>query len=275
MALRVLLTAGFDGAKHAVALAELLRREGCRVDPVLVVNPLTFTRVMETIRKRGFTGLRQQAMRLLGSNVSRTSSGEADVVEQYLRENKVQERSLKRWCRKNGSAYFRVNDLNDPRSVRVARDADVDGMIYAGGGILRDGMIEAVRGRIMNAHSGPLPEIRGMNACEWSLLLGVRPAVTIHFINRGIDTGKTIAVLPLTIEANDTIERLRDKCTVLGVEGITENVDAITCSGALPHGSSESVLHRQCYIMAPALRELVMTRLRSKTVPKLARTDRG
>jgi methionyl-tRNA formyltransferase len=28
-----------------------------------------------------------------------------------------------------------------------------------------------------------------MNACEWALLLGHAPAVTIHLIDRGIDTG--------------------------------------------------------------------------------------
>jgi folate-dependent phosphoribosylglycinamide formyltransferase PurN len=274
LGLRVLLTAGFDGARHAVALAEILRRKDYRVDPVIVVNPLTLPRVMETVRKRGFAGLRQQAMRLFRSGVPRARSAGLDAMEHYLRENNVHERSLKQWCRRNGSTYCRVKSLNDSASIRIAADAAVDGMIYAGGGILQDGMIEAVRGRIMNAHSGPLPQIRGMNACEWSLLLGVSPAVTIHFIDRGIDTGEKIAVLPLTVEADDTIEKLRDKCTVLGVKGIAEHVDALTRAGGLKGGSTEADSHRQCYTMAPALRELLLARLRSGRVPGRAGSDR-
>jgi hypothetical protein len=42
MSLRVVLTAGFDGALPVVALAELLRRDGIAIAGLLVVSPISW-----------------------------------------------------------------------------------------------------------------------------------------------------------------------------------------------------------------------------------------
>jgi folate-dependent phosphoribosylglycinamide formyltransferase PurN len=113
-----------------------------------------------------------------------------------------------------------VPDLNHDRSIEFVRASACDGVLYAGGGIIRGRFIDAARGRILNPHSGPLPEIRGMNACEWALLLGLPPAVTIHFIDEGIDTGGVVSQIPIGVEQGDTVESLRGKCVVAGINGI-------------------------------------------------------
>ncbi len=43
---------------------------------------------------------------------------------------------------------------------------------------------------VLNAHGGILPEYRGMNVMEWSLLQGDQIGVTVHFIDSKIDTGQ-------------------------------------------------------------------------------------
>lgn len=110
-----------------------------------------------------------------------------------------------------------VEDLNSESACSFARAARVERVLYAGGGILRERFLAAVEARVLNAHAGPLPEVRGMNACEWSLLLGCEPTVTIRWIDSGIDTGATVERIAIALEARDDLESLRGKCTVAGV----------------------------------------------------------
>jgi methionyl-tRNA formyltransferase len=94
-----------------------------------------------------------------------------------------------------------------------------------------------------------------MNACEWSLLLGEIPTVTIHVIDGGIDTGGVIATLPLELERGSTLEDLRGQCVELGVVGLRRAVESI--NAPLPVRAVDAGASRQCFTMAPVLRELV------------------
>lgn len=254
--MRVVLTAGFDRALHAVALAELARRAGHVVAAVLVVQPLQTRRVRQWLRQRGVRSLFDAARRLLGASGARSPDRR---MEQYLREHDIAERSLTRWCRRHDVVLHRVRDLNAPQAVEALREARADGVLYAGGGILRRAFIEAAQGRVLNAHSGPLPAVRGMNACEWSVLLGVAPTVTIHVIDEGIDTGGVLEQIRIQREASDTIENLRGKCVVVGVEGLLRALGAL--EGPLPARSQAAGRERQCFTLAPVLRELLEERL--------------
>jgi hypothetical protein len=261
--LRVILTAGFDRALHVVALAELLRRDGVIVVAVLVVSPYGWRRLRQTVRRRGWTFVWAAAARLTGASGLRGAPG-ADPVRDFLRANGIAERSLRRWAARHGARYLRVASLNEPRAVRPVRHARADGVVYGGGGILHEAFLEAAEGRVLNAHAGPLPFVRGMNACEWSLLLGHQPAVSIHFIDRGIDTGPLVEVIPVHREPGDTIESLRGKCTVQGIEGLRRHVHSLT--RPIPRAHPDGARHRQCYVMADALRELLACRLRENTL---------
>jgi methionyl-tRNA formyltransferase len=91
------------------------------------------------------------------------------------------------------------------------------------------------------------------------LLLGESPSVTIHVIDQGIDTGGVIASLPLEIEPGATLDELRGQCVELGVVGMRRAIDAIRAP--LPARASDADASRQCFTMAPVLRELLEVEL--------------
>jgi folate-dependent phosphoribosylglycinamide formyltransferase PurN len=259
---RPVLTAGFNGALHAVAIAELATRAGHSLAGVLVVSPFQLSRVRQLLRQRGGAALRDAARRLLG----RTPAGSSDdAMATYLDARGIADRTLSAWCAAHSVPIHVVPDLNEARSIEILRSLGGDGVLYAGGGILRRPFIEASRGRILNPHSGPLPQIRGMNACEWSLLLGLPPAVTIHVIDEGIDTGGVIERIPIPLEAGDTVESLRAKCVTAGVEGVVRAIPAL--AEPLPQRSSGPDASRQCFTLAPVLRELLDAKLRMRARP--------
>jgi len=256
---RIVLTAGFDRALHAVALAELARRQGHVVAAVLVVHALRVERVRQLVRQRGVRSLFDAAKRLGGANRKGSTD---DTVERFLEANEIRQRSLSDWSREHGVLCVTVPNLNSDEAAECIRTARAEGVLYAGGGILRRKFLDAARGRVLNAHSGPLPGVRGMNACEWSLLLGAEPAVTIHAIDEGIDTGGVLESIPIRVEDGDTISSLRAKCVVAGVEGMLRALPAL--EGPLPKRAQAADSSRQCFTLAPVLRELLDARLATR-----------
>ena len=254
--MRLALTAGFDRALHAVALLEELRRAGHTLAAVIVVTPFDVSRARALVRQRGMRVLSTALRRIVGARAATTGP---DEMADWVASHGIEERSLSSACRKHGIPHTVVRSLNDEASLETLRRAQPDRVIYAGGGILKSRFLQAAGEGVLNAHSGPLPEIRGMNACEWSLLLRVRPAVTIHVIDAGIDTGPVLEEIPLPVRPGDTIDRLRSRCTVLGVEGMLRAAGAPIDEKASSAPGAPG--HRQCYVLAPALKELLEARL--------------
>jgi folate-dependent phosphoribosylglycinamide formyltransferase PurN len=264
---RLLLTAGFDGALHVVAIAELLRRREHSIAGIVVVSPWSLKRVRKMLRQSGWSGLMKAATRLFKVIGPAKTNADDQPIRDLLARYQITHRSLERWAKDQGVPIWVVRSLNERGTVKLIEDMGCDGMIYGGGGILHNPIIEAVKGRVLNAHSGPLPYIRGMNACEWSLLLDYQPAVTIHFIERGIDTGAIVDVLKIEVQPGDTVGRLRAKCVAAGVEGLVKHADAVMY--AMPQRHPDASKYRQCYVMAPAIFELLQSRLASANVRQL------
>jgi methionyl-tRNA formyltransferase len=150
-----------------------------------------------------------------------------------------------------------VKSFDAPEASSFVSESAPDWVVYGGGGILPPAFIDAAGGRILNAHAGPLPAIRGMNAIEWSLLLDYDPTVTVHVIDRGIDTGAALTWHPVPVQPGDTIEKLRMRSVAIGVEALFQ----ILQHPPSAVGSAEPATQRQCFILAPALRELLDRRL--------------
>jgi methionyl-tRNA formyltransferase len=208
------------------------------------------------LRTHGTQTVSSAVKRLVGC----IGAGSSDrVMQEFLACHGIAQRSLRAWARERGVAYHVVGDLVGDRAATLAREARADATLYCGGGILRAKFLDAVGGPVLNAHSGPLPHVRGMNACEWSLLLGYAPKVTIHRIDAGIDTGPVVEELALEVAPGDTVETLRGRCAELGVVGLRHALESV--SAPLPARTGDAAPSRQCFALAPVLRELLDAQL--------------
>jgi methionyl-tRNA formyltransferase len=84
--------------------------------------------------------------------------------------------------------------LDHPQSIARLKELKLDVGLHKAGVIYRDATIKAFRLGILNPHIGLLPEFRGRNVMEWSLILGQPVGVTVFFIDSGIDTGREIVL---------------------------------------------------------------------------------
>ena len=230
-------------------------REGVEIQGILVATPYSIKRLKRTIKKRGFKFIRRSVPRLFGFGLIKDSS--YSPLKEFRETHKIIAHSLKRWAHENNVTYKVVSSINSLESEHLLRDSDPDFLIYGGGGIIRKSIIKASR-RILNAHLGPLPEIRGMNAIEWSVLLRERHEITIHFIDEGIDTGPIIRSIPVEIARGDSINSIREKAMVSGIKGL---VQVVLQEHVEPSVNNDS--YRQCFILSRTMIELLQCKLNS------------
>ena len=224
-----------------------------------MVTPFSWKRLRSLLRQRGLEGVKKAILRLL----NKTGPGlNKDPLSEFLISQKINDKSLKTWAAKNNVKYRATKSLNNQETSKNLSAINIDYVIYAGGGIIKESFLKSVKGKILNPHSASLPEIRGMNACEWSLLLGVDPAVTVHFIDKGIDTGKVISKVGINKQQGDDIDVLRARCTVAGINEILH----VMQSGLLNETDGlvgNAVESRQCFVLAPVLKELLQYKLKN------------
>ena len=263
MRTKVLITAGDARSFAAEALGELLRRNGVDVVGVLLVSCLNLGRLRAIVRQRGLRGALKRFRQSFGGLGARDQSQPVNSpLASFLRESAIRPIGVRAWARTAGVRVCTVRDLNCPRSIGFVCRAAPDVVAYCGGGILRAPFLR-VAPPVLNAHAGPLPEVRGMNAAEWASILGLRAEVSIHRIDEGIDTGEVVARKLFNRAVCRSVEELRQQAVACGIQGLREAIvgrefDA-TSDRALP-----IVVSRQCFIMAPVLLEVLEAELASQ-----------
>jgi methionyl-tRNA formyltransferase len=250
----VLLTAGYDRAWHSVVVAELLRRAGHAPKMILIAYPTSFKRIRAIIRSRGRGAIFRYVLRRAG-DATITPLREAALAAGIVNP------SLSGWARQYGVRVVVTRDLNSLGAVREVAALAPEVTAYTGGGILGRAFLQAANHKVLNAHSGPLPAIRGMNALEWSLLLGHPTGITLHQIDEGIDTGNIAEWVPVSARKEDSLDVLRERLIVVGVKAMVKWV-LLVLGGTHPIPTESQPGQRQCFVLSPALRELAELQLR-------------
>ena len=76
--------------------------------------------------------------------------------------------------------------------------------------LLRPVFLERFPGRVVNAHSAPLPAFPGPRPIEDVLAAGVpETAATVHYVDEGVDTGPVIAAERVPVLPGDDVQTLR------------------------------------------------------------------
>jgi methionyl-tRNA formyltransferase len=162
-------------------------------------------------------------------------------------------------CASIGAHAAIVPSLKSPKGVHVVARLRPDVIVYTGGGIVPTSLLDTAPQGILNNHSGPLPAVRGMNAVEWSVLLGQPVTATIHRMDQGIDTGPILAERPVRRQAGDTLATLRAAAVLTGLDALCDLL-AMPVDG-WQRRENPANEGRQYYTMSSALRRIVEDRV--------------
>jgi len=82
--------------------------------------------------------------------------------------------------------------LNSASMVADLEALNVDYLLLGGVGIISEAIIDAAKKGVINSHPGLLPWMRNLGVVGRSLMGNVPLGGTVHFVNKGIDTGAII-----------------------------------------------------------------------------------
>lgn len=101
----------------------------------------------------------------------------------------------------------------DSALAQHLRDAKVDLVVLAGFmRILSPGFVSQFEGRIINLHPSLLPSFPGLHAQRQALEYGVKiTGCTVHFVDKGLDSGPIIIQRAVPVMEDDTEESLTQR----------------------------------------------------------------
>ena len=109
--------------------------------------------------------------------------------------------------------------------------------------VVRPGVLDRMRDRIVNLHIALLPWNRGADPNFWSFVDNTPKGVTVHYMDNGIDTGAVIAQREVVFDGETTLrttyERLQAELLDLFVRDWPD-IRAGTCDCRPQHGAGTS-----------------------------------
>jgi len=111
-----------------------------------------------------------------------------------------------------------VKSHNSPECVAIRNKIAPDLIVLRGCGTIKKQVLDVPKIGVINPHYAKLPDFRGMDVTEWSVLCGADVAVSVHTVNEGVDTGVVLRSEMIKPSTIDTVGSLRDKSAALVVE---------------------------------------------------------
>ena len=197
---------------YSVAVLEGLRRQGVFIAGVGLRRLINPGRVIGEFRRDRQRLVRKVIDRLIlrqRTYTQESSSGKG--VGGYLSVQGIKYESVRKWCTRHNVALLCCKEFNEAWFVQQVGDLAPDAIIFTGGGIIRQQLLDLAPLGVLNAHSGILPEYRGMDVPEWAIFCRDfdKVGVTIHVMDRGVDTGPILNRFYVPLQHGDTIGTIR------------------------------------------------------------------
>jgi len=115
-----------------------------------------------------------------------------------------------------GPFRTKMTPESETELVRLLREAGVDFVVLAGFmRVIKEPLLNAFPGRILNIHPSLLPAFRGLEAWRQAVEAGVAEAgCTVHLVDAGVDTGTVLGQSRVPLLPGDTAETLHARIQV-------------------------------------------------------------
>jgi len=153
------------------------------------------------------------------------SSGE-EIVALVIHPGAKQKyaKEMKRLLKLKPSAVFDGSLLNEPKVKKAIRALRPDvGVSVLFDYILKPDFLEIFPKGIINLHPSLLPYNRGQYPNVWSIIEGTPAGTTLHYIDKGVDTGEIISQKRVSVEPIDTGKTLYCKLETASFELFKES----------------------------------------------------
>lgn len=114
--------------------------------------------------------------------------------------------------------------------------------LICGAGIIPQNVIQ--RYRIINAHPGYIPIVRGLDSLKWAIIEGLPIGVTTHLLGDYVDAGNVLERRKIPIYDNDTFHTVAYRQYEMEVQMLVDAIDKIDRISFFTNGEEYQV-HRR------------------------------
>ncbi len=118
------------------------------------------------------------------------------------------------YCKKKKLKLLKFKNINSKKSFQMIHKFKCDLLVSMSyNQIFGRSYQKFFPRKIINCHAGSLPFYRGRNILNWALINGEKKfGITVHFVDKGIDTGDIIIQKKYKISKLDDYKSLLNKC---------------------------------------------------------------
>lgn len=133
------------------------------------------------------------------------------------------------WAQRNSVNCIRAVNINAPEVANQIKSMNADLIVSVSmNQIIKKNILNMPQHKCINVHCAPLPRYQGMSPYVWALANNEDySAVTIHYMDEGLDTGNIIVQEKISVVVNDTAFALFYRCCCKAAELLLKVVDNI------------------------------------------------
>lgn len=145
------------------------------------------------------------------------------------------------------SKILDVRDINSNYVIDLLKKEPCNLYVVMGTSILKAKFLKNCNADIINIHGGYLPDYRGNNCIYFAYLNSdfEKVANTIHYIDKGIDTGDIIEIVRPMISNNDNPETLYCKAKKKAINHLIRIIDSYKKGKYIPRHQQNTVIGKQ------------------------------
>lgn len=137
--------------------------------------------------------------------------------------------SVKRTCEAYNIPHSNSENINSPDFLRHCQQLDVDLIASVSPTqIFKQNLIDLPKYGCINIHTAKLPKYRGLYPVYWAMACGEKTVgISIHYIEKGIDTGKILLQKEVEIPPGTTLDHMLTVTKLKGAELLVEAIKQI------------------------------------------------
>lgn len=195
-----------------ICVTELLRRSGANIGGIFVRRLFNPNRFVSEFRRDGTRLLRKIWKKLILRKTAYTRQHH-ETIKDFMEKEQIDYSHLGEFKQRFDIPVHYCKTLNDTEVVQGLKDTQPDIVVFTGGGLIREATLNASGHGILNCHMGILPRFRGMDVVEWPILENRlnEIGVTVHFMDKGVDTGDILSIHKIPPTANESVAQLRER----------------------------------------------------------------
>ena len=126
------------------------------------------------------------------------------------------DQTLRDFSVKNNIDYFAHENVNSDEFISIIKKYNCDLFVSMSfNQIFKSKIINLTKYKIINCHAGKLPFYRGRNVLNWVLINDEKEfGITVHYVDKGIDTGNIILQKSFQITDQDNYKTLLNKAYI-------------------------------------------------------------